>query len=248
MDSQLNRKTKHEPSFHHTARTDSCPRCKWEAEVPSDVCSRCGFSLSVCEALFPFDAPALSLILDPSRILPPSAANDLRRPYKALRKRIPQVDISFCLLQLQPGCSIEEFSFWLFNTAPHADASRAWTLLVTVDFTSSHVNLTCGYALEPFLVHELWEASLQELAACLGDGHWREGMSVFLRDSRKLLSSASLASQGRKCQPPRPQTEAPVIPEGLSDYHSPSLTTSSSQIYTKARPPGEESVSTGHLT
>ena len=202
-------------------RRASCPRCRSEVAESAKACGTCGFSLSLCEAIFPFEAPPLSLVIDPSRVVPPGIEKHLARPYKALRKRIPQVDICFCFVQLQHGYSVEEFAFWLFNTAPGADQSRAWNLLVTVDLLSGQLSLTSGYALEPFLLPESWEASLQELAACLGDGQWNEGLAGFLRSSRDLLSSACSDARRHAQAHQDAQSEASRISEGSQYVTSP---------------------------
>ena len=243
--SQLNRKNpKGFPLPQFEGKT-FCPRCKSEGGEIAEFCPRCGFSLPLSEAMFPFEPPSLSLILDPSGILPPGTEKNLLRPYKALRKRIPQADICFCFVQLEQGCSVEEFSFWLFNTAPDADQSRAWNLLVTVDLTSGQLSLTCGYALESFLARESWEASLQQLAACLGDGQWHEGLAGFLRDSRNLLSSACYAA----CRYARSHNDTPLevtkAPEDLRDRRSPARTSTTHPEPTKHHQPRKEPVTTG---
>ena len=210
-----------ESSLPQAVRRASCPRCRSEVAESAKACGTCGFSLSLCEAIFPFEAPPLSLVIDPSRVVPPGIEKHLARPYKALRKRIPQVDICFCFVQLQHGYSVEEFAFWLFNTAPGADQSRAWNLLVTVDLLSGQLSLTSGYALEPFLLPESWEASLQELAACLGDGQWNEGLAGFLRSSRDLLSSACSDARRHAQAHQDAQSEASRISEGSQYVTSP---------------------------
>lgn len=209
------------------------------------ACGTCGFSLSLCEAIFPFEAPPLSLVVDPSRVVPPGIEKQLARPYNALRKRIPQVDICFCFVQLQRGYSVEEFAFWLFNTAPGADQSRAWNLLVTVDLLSGQLNLTSGYALEPFLVLESWEASLQELAACLGDGQWNEGLAGFLRDSRDLLSSACYVVRRHAQSHQDAQSEAPRTSEDSQDVTSPVRPSCIPPEQKKYHQPAEEPITTG---
>jgi len=168
----------------------SCPHCQQQLEAQEISCPGCGFNLAECVSSFPFAAPPLSLILDPSRFLPERITKDLKKPYRKLRKCAPQVDICFCFVRLPEGSPLAEFSFWLHNTAPEADASRAWQLLVVGDLNSGQLTLTSGYALEPFLRRDLWEAALQELAACFSDEQWKEGLTGFLKDTRGLLSAA----------------------------------------------------------
>ena len=175
-----------------------CPHCRTELEKVTEACPQCRFTLEESQKSFPFAAPPLTLIIDPSELLPAGIEKDLKKPYRKLRKCTPQVDISFCFVRLQVGSPLEEFAFWLHNTAPGANPVRAWQLLVVGDLTSGRLTLTSGYALEPFLKHELWEAALQEMAACFSDEEWKEGLSGFLTDARDLLTSAWQVAERRR--------------------------------------------------
>lgn len=167
-------------------------------EEPEDTCEHCDFDLSQCTKAFPFAAPPLSLVIDPAKLLPEGIEKEIRKTYQKVRKRARQVELSFCFVRLQAGVSIEEFAFWLHNSAPGADESRAWHLLVVGDLTSGRLTLTTGYALEPFIKPEIWEAALQELAACIADDQWKEGLNGFLVDVRVLLSDAWQAAERRR--------------------------------------------------
>ena len=175
-----------------------CPHCRAELGNTAETCPGCRFNLEECQKSFPFAAPPLALIIDPSELLPAGIEKDLKKNYRKLRKCTPQVDISFCFVRLQVGSPLEEFAFWLHNTAPGAGPSRAWQLLVVGDLTSGRLTLTSGYALEPFLKHELWEAALQEMAACFSDEEWKEGLNGFLTDARDLLASAWQIAERRR--------------------------------------------------
>ncbi|MFP6878711.1 MAG: hypothetical protein VCA37_17935 [Roseibacillus sp.] len=175
-----------------------CPHCRVKLAEPVEVCSRCDFDLTYCDKAFPFAAPPLSLVIDPTNLLPDGIERELRKAHQKVRKRAPQVDISFCFVRLQTGVAIEEFAFWLHNSAPEADESRAWRLLVVGDLTSGRLTLTSGYALEPFIKSELWEAALQELAACIADEQWKEGLNGFLTDTCVLLTAAWEVAERRR--------------------------------------------------
>ena len=177
-----------------------CPHCRVKLAEPVEVCSRCDFDLTYCDKAFPFAAPPLSLVIDPTNLLPDGIERELRKAHQKVRKRAPQVDISFCFVRLQTGVAIEEFAFWLHNSAPEADESRAWRLLVVGDLTSGRLTLTSGYALEPFIKSELWEAALQELAACIADEQWKEGLNRFLPDACVLLPAAWEVASHRRQQ------------------------------------------------
>lgn len=185
-----------------------CPHCQTSLSDPEERCGHCGFHLEKCRKIFPFAAPPLDLIIDPSNLLPEGIDKEIRKGYQKVRKRVPQVDISFCFVRLQAGVSIEDFGFWLHNTAPNAEEQRAWQLLVVGDLTSGRLTLTTGYALEPFMKAELWEAALQEVAACIADEQWKEGLSGFLTDARVLLTTAwHLADRRRKNSAHREERE-----------------------------------------
>ena len=195
-----------------------CPHCRGELEKVVETCRRCGFSLNECQKSFPFVAPPLTLIIDPSQFLPTGIEKDLHKPYRKFRKCTPQVDICFCFVHLQVESPLEEFAFWLHNTAPGADHARAWQLLVVGDLTSGRLTLTGGYALEPFLKQELWEAALQELAACFSDEQWKEGLHGFLTDARNLLTAAWQAIEG--CRQPNHRPN-PAKSQGLPEDQEP---------------------------
>jgi len=193
-----------------------CPHCRRELENVAETCRGCGFNLNMCQKSFPFGAPPLALIIDPSQLLPAGIEEDLHKPYRKFRKCTPQVDICFCFVRLQVESPLKEFAFWLHNTAPGADHARAWQLLVVGDLTSGRLTLTSGYALEPFLKQELWEAALQELAACFSDEQWKEGLHGFLTEARNLLTTAWQVAEGCRQPNHRPSpARSQDLPEKL---------------------------------
>lgn len=191
-----------------------CPHCRAELENVAETCRGCGFNLNESQKSFPFVAPPLALIIDPSQLLPAGIEKDLHKPYRKFRKCTPQVDICFCFVRLQAESPLEEFAFWLHNMAPGADHARAWQLLVVGDLTSGRLTLTSGYALEPFLKQELWEAALQELAAYFSDEQWKEGLHGFLTDARNLLTAAWQVAEGCRQRNHRP---SPARSQGLPE-------------------------------
>lgn len=207
-----------------------CPHCQSELEEAIEACPRCDFDLSYCDKAFPFAAPPLSLVIDPSHLLPPGVEKDVQKMYQKVRKRAPQIGISFCFVRLQTGVPIEEFAFWLHNSAPSADKERAWQLLIVGDLTSGRLTMTSGYALEPFIQPELWEAALQELAACISDEQWKEGLNGFLVDTRDLITAAWLVAERRRLRNHRRR---------LVDAKSKALKKEKEQEEEKARAHGE---------
>ncbi len=196
-----------------------CPHCQAELDTTTETCPKCRFNLEECQKSFPFAAPPLALILDPSQFLPVGIEKDLKKSYRKLRKCVPQVDIAFCFVRLQVESPLEEFAFWLHNTAPGAGPARAWQLLVVGDLTSGRLTLSSGYALEPFLKHERWEAALQEMAACFSDEEWKEGLNGFLTDARDLLASAWQVAERRRQGNHRRRADKSPPPPGEQEQH-----------------------------
>lgn len=168
----------------------SCPHCASGLEETSAACPRCGFDFAYCQESFPFAAPPLDLLIDPGQLLPAGTVEQIKPAYERLRERFPQIDLSFCFLRLQAQANLQEFAFWLHNSAPAADEHRAWTLLVVTDLTSNRLTLSPGYALEPFLRSEPWEAILQELANAIGQEEWAGGLGRFIDESSLMFRQA----------------------------------------------------------
>ncbi len=175
-----------------------CPHCRRELRQPVEACPACGFHLALCEKAFPFRPPPLSLLIDPSGLLPGEVAGQLDRPYRRFRKRFPQVGLSFCVLQLHPDLSLPDFTFWLHNSAPHADDQRAWTILVVCDLSTGRLTASPGFAVEPFLRNSFLEAALNELAACIAENAWLEGLSGFIKECSKYLEQTWTTANERR--------------------------------------------------
>jgi hypothetical protein len=200
----------------------TCPHCQAESSEAAEACSRCGFAFGACQKAFPFAPPPLSLVIDPSKLLPDGIEGEIQGALQKVRKRFPQVDFSFCFVRLAAGSATQEFAFWLHNSAPGADQNRAWQVLLVGDLTSGSLALTVGYALEPFIKPRQWEAALQELAACIADEQWKQGLTGFLTDARDLLSLAwSAADQRRQKGLRRPEEPASRVSEPASRVSEP---------------------------
>ena len=139
-----------------------CPRCQAPFEQRAEACPSCQFSLAAARQAFPFAAPPLDFLVDPTNVLPEGAELELFEVYEALRATFPQLRISLALLNLAPGTSLREFSFWWFNDAPGGNEERQWSLLLLADAQSRSLCLTPGYALEPWLQTANWEAAPQQ--------------------------------------------------------------------------------------
>ena len=212
-----------------------CPHCRTELEE-AERCPKCEFDLAYCEKAFPFAAPPLQLVIDPSNLLPDGIEKTLRKNYQKLRKRTPQVSVSFCFVRLQDGVSLEEFAFWLHNKAPDGEHPPAWQLVVVGDLTSGHLTMTAGYALEPFLKPELWEAALHELGACICEEQWKSGLQGFLIDARELLTAAWHSAERKRRRNHERRTEEEAPPE-VKNVEEEASTTSRDDLPLATLPP-----------
>jgi hypothetical protein len=130
----------------------SCPRCQGAFVQSTEECPSCQFSLAAARRAFPFTAPPLDFLVDPTKVLPEDAAPALEASYAALQEKFPQVGITLSLLNLAPGTPLQEFAFWWFNDAPGGNVERHWHLLLLFDAQSGGLSLTPGYALENYLL------------------------------------------------------------------------------------------------
>ena len=178
----------------------SCPHCQTGFEEPVDACPRCNFDLGHCNEAFPFSPPPLSLLLDPSGLLPEGLEREISRSYRKFRKKFPQIDFTFCFLNLQAEVDLRDFAFWLHNAAPDADRKRAWRILVVGDLTTGRLTLSPGFAIEPFLRSNRLESSLHELAGALSENSWGKGISTFIRECDHSLDQAWKAANSRRRQ------------------------------------------------
>ena len=178
--------------------TMPCPHCREKMKKAVESCPRCGFDLAYCQESFPFAAPPLALLIDPARELPAGLGDEISPAYRKFLKRFPQIEFSFCFVRLQPGVEIQEFAFWLHNSAPDDGEDRGWKILVVTDFTSGQLSLAPGYAIEPFMRNDPWEGILQELAVCFAEERWKEGLTGFLKDAGEVLEAAWSVAQERQ--------------------------------------------------
>lgn len=191
----------HNNSARASARGEmSCPHCQTAFDEPVEACPRCNFDLSRCHEAFPFSPPPLSLLLDPSGLLPEGVEREISRTYRKFRKKFPQIDFTFCFLNLQADVDLRDFAFWLHNAAPDADQQRAWRILVVGDLTTGHLTLSPGFALEPFLRSDHLESSLHELAGALSENSWGKGICTFIKECDHSLDRAWRAANSRPRQ------------------------------------------------
>lgn len=171
----------------------SCPRCQEVFAHSAEECPSCQFSLATARRAFPFAAPPLDFLVDPTNVLPEDAAPALEATYVTLREKFPQVGITLSLLNLAPGTPLREFAFWWFNDAPEGNVERHWHLLLLFDAQTGELSLTPGYALERHLLSSplstAWKMALETTAATAAESGWATAFNSFLQNAQALLEA-----------------------------------------------------------
>ena len=177
-----------------------CPRCRATFDAPPEACQNCGYDFALSQVSLPFAPPPLEFVMNPAGLLPDTVADDVSEAYAAFRKRFPQIQVSFCFIQLTPGIPLSEFAFWLFNTAPDPTEDRAWRMLVTIDLGAGQLSVNSGYALEPFIDPAAWSPALNSTATACAKAEWSEALTHFLHHADAILTTAweVAASQQKK--------------------------------------------------
>lgn len=149
--------------------------------------------MATARRAFPFTAPPLDFLVDPTKALPEDAPPALEASYATLREKFPQIHITLSLLNLAPGTPLREFAFWWFNDAPEGTADRHWHLLLLFDAQSGELSLTPGYALERHLLSgplgNAWKTALDSTAATAAKSGWATGFNHFLQNTQALLQA-----------------------------------------------------------
>lgn len=97
-------------------------------------------------------------VTDHSRRLSPGDTLQVKRLLTYFETKFPQSLFSVYLTHLQPGTSISEYHFWLFNRArlrarlPSEEMN--FNILLLVDFHAEAAALGIGYGLEPYLAEQ----------------------------------------------------------------------------------------------
>lgn len=143
----------------------ACPGCHVSLADPVDQCPRCGYTGHDSMTRFSFPAPSMSRFIDPAGHFLESDRARIGKGLGELAKKFPQARICFCVIDLAEETDPREFGFWLMNASPvdgpEEAEMRPWTILLVIDDINGRASVTPGYAIEPFLDDQSWQALIR---------------------------------------------------------------------------------------
>jgi uncharacterized membrane protein YgcG len=172
----------------------ACPSCRHVIERVVEACPQCGFSGQVAVKRFPFPAPELTPVVDPSGRLSKEETARIRERVGKLRKRFPQLRFFNCLVPLGSAVDLREFGFWLLNAGKHSEgeAAKPYAVLFLIDPKGKAISVTVGYGLEPFVMDAEWTALCHDCQDYFYRQKYGEGIMAFLNEAAKLLAGRAL--------------------------------------------------------
>lgn len=172
----------------------SCPSCRAILDRAVSACLKCGFSAEVAVKKFPFPAPDLVSVIDPSSALTESETASLQAQVAKLEKRFPQIHFFNCIVPLGSGIDLREFGFWLLNGGKFSGGAdgKAFAVLFLVDPKGQALSVTVGYGLEPMIMDTEWEGVCNRCKDLFYRGKYLEGIESFLRYSGELLAQEAV--------------------------------------------------------
>jgi uncharacterized membrane protein YgcG len=175
----------------------ACPACRHIFEKVMSACPQCGFSSQVALKKFPFPAPELTPVMDPSGKLSPEEAARICELVAKLRKRLPRLHFINCLVSLGSGVDLREFGFWLLNNGglSEGEAAKGHAVLFLIDPKGKAISVTVGYALEPFVMDAEWTAVCHDCQVYFYRQKYGEGIIAFLNKAGKLLAERALETE-----------------------------------------------------
>ncbi len=144
--------------------------------------------------MFPEAPPPLLPILDVAGIFPQNSISKIDNARIPLERRFPQFQWRICAVHLPPETRLSVFGFWLLNTAQFHESEtseeRAWTVLLVINAATGQAAIVPGYAAEPFLADDEWEAVLATMSPAWQAGKPADAVVQFFKSSRKQLDRA----------------------------------------------------------
>ena len=174
-----------------------CPSCQYVLEESSETCGKCGFSGQVAVEKFPFPAPPLGPVVDPSNFLSADESSMVTKKVAKLQKRLPQVRFLNCLVALGDEVNLREFGFWLLNAGQmkEGEGAKNFAILFLIDPKEKAMSVTVGYGLDPLVMDTEWVTVCQECRDLLYRQKLGEGIVTFLEGAFELLSERALELQ-----------------------------------------------------
>ena len=174
-----------------------CPCCQYVLEESVAECPKCGFSGQVAVQKFPFPAPPLSAVIDPSNQLTKEEAAAISKKVEKFRSRLPQVRFLNCIVPLEDDVNLREFGFWILNAGEMKEGNdaKSFAVFLLINPKKRTVSVTVGYGLEPFVEDKDWVRICEGCRDLFYRQKYREGIERFLNESIEYLSEQALAVQ-----------------------------------------------------
>ncbi|MGJ8725904.1 MAG: TPM domain-containing protein [Roseibacillus sp.] len=174
-----------------------CPSCQYVLEESSEKCGKCGFSGQVAVEKFPFPAPPLAPVVDPSNFLSGAEKSSISKKVAKLQKRLPQVRFLNCLVALGDEVNLREFGFWLLNAGQmkEGEGAKNFAVLFLIDPKERAMSVTVGYGLDPLVMDTEWVPICEGSRDLLYRQKYGEGIELFLNGAFDLLAERALALQ-----------------------------------------------------
>lgn len=174
-----------------------CPSCQYVLDDSAEKCGKCGFSGQVAVEKFPFPAPPLGAVIDPSNFLSKEEVALVKKKVGKLQKRLPQVRFLNCLVSLGDDVNLREFGFWLLNAGQmkEGEGAKNFAVLLLIDPKDRTISVTVGYGLDPLVMDSDWVKTCEPCRDLFFRQKYGEGIGVFLDGAFDLLSERALALQ-----------------------------------------------------
>lgn len=172
----------------------TCPSCRLVLDKADPSCPKCGFTMDVALKKFPFPAPKLEAVIDPSQTLTKEEAHSIRAQVGKLQKRLPQLQVFNCIVSLGSEIDLREFGFWLLNEGQIEGMAgkKDFALLFLVDPKGQALSVTVGYGLEPIIMDSEWETLCNRCRDLFYRDKLAEGIGSFLTQAGDLLASVAI--------------------------------------------------------
>jgi len=142
-------------------------------------------------AMFPEAPPPLLPILDAMGSLKKRELRKIEGARDKLMKRFPQFQWRVCMVGLPVETSLPLFGFWLLNACPlhelETAEQRTWTVLLLINADHGNVAVTSGYAAEPCMSDDEWQAVLADMVKPWNAGNPAAAICRFFKSTQRHL-------------------------------------------------------------
>ena len=143
----------------------TCPSCREALNSATSRCPKCGFVAEKAVEKFPFPAPPLATVIDPSGLATAEEKKEVADAIEKARKKVPQVHFVNCIVSMGADINLGEFGYWMLNAAemPEGNDKKHFTVLFLIDPKAKALSVTVGYGIEPFVTDSEWTSVLNEV-------------------------------------------------------------------------------------